>query len=86
MNYHVPTTEDARKEALDRLLPSRNLLSPADFKRPVHMPSNEYAGGLWHATKSKSKKSKKIFNNLQDMRAAYERGDISLDDKVQILN
>jgi DNA-directed RNA polymerase subunit beta len=85
MNYHVPTTEEARKEALDRLLPSKNLLSPADFKRPVHSPSNEYAGGLWYATKSKSRRAKKIFNTMSDMRAAYERGDLSLDDHVQIL-
>ena len=85
MNYHVPTTEGARKEALERLLPSRNLLSPADFKRPMHAPSNEYVGGLWHATKSKSKRSKKIFNTLADMKAAYERGDISLNDRVQVL-
>jgi len=85
MNYHVPTTEGARKEAFERLLPSRNLLSPADFKRPVHAPSNEYVGGLWHATKAKSKRPKKVFNTMADMRAAYANGDISLDDRVQVL-
>lgn len=85
MNYHVPTTEGARKEALGRLLPSRNLLSVADFKRPMHTPSNEYIGGLWHATKSKSNRPKKVFNTMADMRAAYASGDIALDDKVQIL-
>ena len=85
MNYHVPTTEGARKEALGRLLPSRNLLSVADFKRPMHAPSNEYVGGLWHATKSKSKRPKKVFNTMADMRAAYASGDISLDDRVQVL-
>jgi DNA-directed RNA polymerase beta subunit len=86
MNYHVPTTEGARKEAFERLLPSRNLLSLADFKRPMHVPSNEYVGGLWHATKSKSKRPTKIFNTMADMKAAYASGDISLDDRVQILN
>jgi DNA-directed RNA polymerase subunit beta' len=85
MNYHVPTTEGARKEALGRLLPSRNLLSVADFKSPMHAPSNEYVGGLWHATKSESKRPKKVFNTMADMRAAYASGDISLDDRVQVL-
>ena len=85
MNYHVPTTEEARSESLSRLLPSRNLLSPADFKSVVHAPMNEYAGGLWHATKRKNKKPKKIFRTMSDVRAAYDRGDLSLTDQVQVL-
>jgi len=85
MNYHVPTTEEARVESLERLLPSRNLLSPADFKSVLHTPSNEYVGGLWHATKRKSKKAKKIFRSVSDVRAAYEKGDLSLTDPVQVL-
>ena len=85
MNYHVPSTEKARQEALDRLLPSRNLFSLSDFKSVMHAPANEYVGGLYHATKSISEKPKKIFRTVQDMRRAYERGDISVDDRVQIL-
>jgi DNA-directed RNA polymerase subunit beta len=85
MNFHVPTSEEARKEAAEKLLPSRSLLSLTDFKTPMHMPGQEYVGGLWHATKSKSKRPKKIFNTQADAKAAYERGDISLDDQVQIL-
>ena len=85
MNYHVPTTEEARVESLERLLPSRNLLSPTDLKSVVHAPSKEYVGGLWHATKRKSKKAKKIFRTMADVRSAYERGDLSLTDRVQVL-
>jgi DNA-directed RNA polymerase subunit beta' len=85
MNYHVPSTEKARQEALERLLPSRNLFSLSDFKSVMHAPANEYVGGLYHATNSNSERPRKIFRTVQDMRRAYERGDISIDDKVQIL-
>ena len=85
MNYNVPSTEKARKEALERLLPSRNLFSLSDFKSVMHAPANEYVGGLFHATKSKSDRPKKIFRTSADARKAYERGDISIDDRVQVL-
>ena len=85
MNYHVPTTEKSRKEAIERLLPSRNLFSLSDFKSVMHAPANEYVGGLYLATKNRSKKPKRIFKTVQDAKKAYERGDISLADNVQIL-
>ena len=85
MNYHVPTTEGARKEAMERLLPSRNLFSLSDFKSVMHAPANEYVGGLWRASQSKSKRAKKIFKTLGDAEKAYERGDVAMDDTIQIL-
>jgi hypothetical protein len=44
MQFHVPTTDEAVKEAYDRMLPSRSLISPADFKSPVHVPGQQYLG------------------------------------------
>lgn len=85
MNYHVPSTEGARKEAIERLLPSRNLFSLSDFKSVMHAPANEYVGGLWHATKGKSNRPKRIFKTLADAKKAYSRGDIDINDPVQIL-
>lgn len=85
MNYHVPSTDEARKEAIDRLLPSRNLFSLSDFKSVMHAPANEYVGGLYHATKSRSERPKKIFRTASDAKRAYQRGEISIDDRVQIL-
>jgi len=49
MGIHVPVTEDARKEALEKLLPSKNMLSPAD-NRVVHTPSNEMLLGIYLMT------------------------------------
>jgi hypothetical protein len=42
-------------------------------------------GGLWRASQSKSKRAKKIFKTLGDAEKAYERGDVAMDDTIQIL-
>jgi DNA-directed RNA polymerase subunit beta len=86
MQYHVPVSDEARQEALERMLPSRNLLSPADFKSPVHAPSQEYVGGLYAATGTKSKRRPKTFRNIKDVLAAYRRGEIEINDPVEILS
>ena len=87
MQFHVPTTDEAIKEAYDRMLPSKNLLSPADFKTPVHMPSKEYLGGAFFATDSHqtSKRPPRYFRSKQDALASYERGEISANDRVVVL-
>lgn len=46
VGMHVPVTEAARREALEKLLPSRNLLSPASL-RVVPQPTLEMALGLY---------------------------------------
>ena len=85
MQFHVPTDEGARKEALERLLPSRSLLSPADFKSPMHMVSNEYVAGLYAATSGKSKRPTRIYRNMAELKQAYARGMVSINDPVRIL-
>lgn len=49
MGVHVPVTEEARREAVTKLLPSQNMLSPADG-RAVHAPSGETALGVYLMT------------------------------------
>jgi DNA-directed RNA polymerase beta subunit len=85
MNFHVPTLNEASREAIERLLPSRSLLSPADFKTPVHMPSQDYVGGLYYATAEKSQRSKRIFRSLGDARKAHARGEIDMNDEIEIM-
>lgn len=85
MNYHVPSLEKSVKEAYARLLPSRNLFSMSDFKSVMHAPANEYVSGLYHATKSKSDRPVKIFRTVADAKRAYSRNEISVDDKIKIL-
>jgi len=85
VNYHVPVLESAREEAIERMLPSKNLLSPTDFKTPLHIAGQEYIAGLYAAT-SKAKKPKPThrFSSKQDAIRAYYRGDISADTPVEI--
>jgi DNA-directed RNA polymerase beta subunit len=86
MNYHVPATEEAKKEVIEKLLPSRNLISAADFN--VHYtPSMEYQGGLYHATTAKSDRGRPvIFHTKQDALRAYHDGRISLDTLLRLFN
>jgi DNA-directed RNA polymerase subunit beta' len=86
VNYHVPTTPEAVQEAVDKLLPSRNLLSVTDFKAQ-HMPSQEYVGGLYEASARVDTKNKpRVFATVADAIRAYRRGEIDVDRQVEILN
>ena len=86
MQYHVPVSEAARKEAIERLMPSKNLISPADFKSVMHKPSREYASGLYAASAGKTRKRLRTFRNVSDLRAAYKAGEIDIDDPVEVLS
>lgn len=85
MQYHVPVDEQAKNEAIERMLPSRNLISPADFKTPMHMPSQEYAGGLYAASRRRKKRGSAIyFKDAKSAIQAYLRGDIPVSAEVRI--
>lgn len=84
MNFHVPVSEQAKSEAIDRMLPSRNLLSPADFQTPVHGPINEMVGGLYYSTTARNHRPATRFRSVQDALNALHRGDISAGDLVDI--
>ena len=83
VQLHVPSTDDAVKDVYEKLMPSRNLRSPATFD--VHMtPENEFVAGLYRATKTKKDKRPKMFRSESDAVAAFMRGEISLSDPVVI--
>ncbi len=84
-NYHVPVSDEARKEALERMLPSRNLFSPGDFKSPVHQPSQELTGGLYAMSTGDDGKAPRVFRNAQDAVQAWRRGEIGVDSNVVIM-
>jgi len=84
MQFHVPGDDSAVKEAKEKLLPSRNLLSTSSFD--VHYtPSMEYVGGLWEASKRKDNKRPRTFRSKKDAIDAYKRGEISIGQRVEIL-
>lgn len=86
MQYHVPTTEKAKQEALEKMLPSRNLFAVSDFKA-MHIPSQEYVGGLYQASaRVDTKKPKVTFATAKDAMTALLQGRIDADRQIEILD
>jgi len=84
VQYHVASTDDEVEEAYDKLLPSRNLISPANFKTAMYQPTQEYTGALYTATAGRTNKKPRIFNDIQSVLRAFERGDLDISDPVQV--
>lgn len=86
MNYHVPSTDEATQEAIEKMLPSRNLFAASNFK--VHYkPSQEYVGGLYEASNRIDKQNKPVtFATVADAIRAYQSGQIGVDRQIEILN
>lgn len=83
MNYHVPVTEGAVKDAIEKMMPSRNLQSVRDFK--VHYtPKNEFLLGLHLASAQDNKNEHRIFKDRASALAAYQRGELDLGDRIEI--
>lgn len=86
VQIHTPSTDASKKEALERMLPSKNLISPSDFKTAIHAPGQEYVAGLYHMTTGKSDRPPHVFRNKEDMLKAYRRHEIDATDEVHILD
>lgn len=85
MQYHVPSTDDAAKEAVEKMLPSKNLFAASTF-RAHYVPNKDYQTGLYLASSRINKKSKpRVFRNKQDAMQAYRRGEIEVDTPVHIV-
>lgn len=85
MQYHVPSTEDAAKEAVEKMLPSKNLFSTASFKAH-YVPNKDYQTGIYLATSRVDKKQKpRVYKSQQDAINAYRRGEIDVDTPVHIV-
>jgi len=85
MQFHVPASDDAVKEAYDKLLPSKNLFKAAIFAEPVYTPQQDYLIGLWYASRVDSRKPVKIFKTKKDALAAFARGEIAIDQPIKII-
>jgi hypothetical protein len=85
MNFHVPAKAEAVEEAIEKLMPSRNLLSSGNFG--VHyLPSQEYVAGLWAASSKKDlKKPVRKFQTKEDAIRAYRRGEIGMGQRIEVL-
>ena len=83
MNLHVPSQDDAVKEAWDKLMPSKMLWSIRDQDKIMPQPKQEMILGLFTANQRPAKNSH-IFRNEEEAIKAIKAGHISLSDDVHI--
>jgi hypothetical protein len=86
MRIHVPASQKAVDDILDKMLPSRNILLSKDFK-PSKFISNEFLLGLYLATSEggSKKKAKRSFETQEDVIKAFNRGELGVNDVVEII-
>jgi DNA-directed RNA polymerase subunit beta len=85
MQYHVPSTEAAAKEAIEKMLPSKNLFNVANFKAH-YVPNKDYQTGMYLASSRVDQRAKpRVFRNKSDAISAYSRGEINVDTPVHIV-
>jgi hypothetical protein len=83
LNIHIPATEAARKEVLEKMMPSKNLLSAKSFS-PILIPSNESALGLYSLSTEKNNKAVKKFKTETEVVRAYQQGHLTEGDHIEI--
>jgi DNA-directed RNA polymerase subunit beta len=85
MQFHVPSTQEAAREAAEKMLPSKNLFAASSFKGH-YTPVAEFLSGLYVASNRVNQKSPpKVFRSAKDAVAAYRRGEIEVDTPVHIV-
>jgi DNA-directed RNA polymerase beta subunit len=83
VQFHVPFSAQAVQDAYAKMLPSKNLFSPANFR--VHqVPQQEFVAGLWLSTTAKNDRHPRVFRSAQDAIRAYQRGEIDLGQELEI--
>lgn len=83
VNYHVPVSDDAVKEDLEKLLPSKNLFNVRNFS--VHqLPQNEFLAGLYEATQRENDTPPVPFDSVESVVRALRRGHLRHDQRVTV--
>lgn len=86
VNFHALITEEAIREAKQKTMPSRSLISPKDFKRPMFVPGQDHALGIYLAsTAADDDERLHVFADRDAARRAFRRGEISVSSKIKIL-
>lgn len=85
MTISIPLSEDAVKEAYAKLLPSKNLFSPATMKATSYLPNMEYIAGLHAASTMDENNPHVTFKTKAEAISAYRAGHIGMGTRVRIL-
>jgi len=83
LNWQIPASEEARKQVIEKMLPSKNILSPKDFK-PIILPSNEAALGLNIASTDRNDKPIKKYESTADVFRDFNSGKLDVGDRVSL--
>ncbi len=85
MAVHVPLSIEAQMEARVLMMSTNNILSPAHGK-PIIVPSQDIVLGIYYMTRERafSKGEGKVFASPQEVRAAYDQGEVDLQAKVTV--
>lgn len=83
MAVHVPLTEQAKQEAAELMLSSKNLLKPATGQ-PVVTPSQDIVLGCFYLTHLREVEKPILFADADEAVLAYNLGRITIQETMQI--
>ncbi|MCM2333626.1 MAG: DNA-directed RNA polymerase subunit beta', partial [Anaeromyxobacteraceae bacterium] len=85
MAVHVPLSIEAQMEARVLMMSTNNILSPAHGK-PIIVPSQDIVLGIYYMTRERAfaKGEGKAFASPEEIRAAYDQGEVELQAKVWV--
>ena len=85
MAVHIPLSVEAQIEARVLMLSSNNILSPASGS-PIIVPTQDIVLGIYYMTRgiSGSRGDKKIFAGPDEVRSAYDSGEIDLHARITV--
>ncbi len=85
MAVHVPLSIEAQMEARVLMMSTNNILSPAHGKTII-TPTQDIVLGVYYMTRERAfaKGEGKIFSSPEEVRAAYDQGELDLQAKIQV--
>jgi DNA-directed RNA polymerase subunit beta' len=85
MAVHVPLSLEAQVESRVLIMSTNNILSPAHGK-PIIVPSQDIVLGIYYMTRDNplAKGSGKAFCSPEEVRMAYEDGDLDLHARIKV--
>ena len=85
MAVHVPLTEEARWEAKNLMLATKNLLKPATGQ-PIAKPDKDIAWGCYYMTTmhASNEKAVKAFGSVAEALYVFQMGKLDIRDKIKI--
>jgi DNA-directed RNA polymerase subunit beta' len=85
MAVHIPLSLEAQIEARVLMMSTNNILSPANGD-PIIVPSQDIVLGIYYMTRERpfSKGEGKIFSNPEEVRVAYDAGEVDLHASIKV--